>query len=795
MANTTRRFSVGHVLALVVVLGFSVLLFGGYWIYKSKAPIPASVQTEEGETLFTREQILGGQAVYQKYGLMDWGSVLGHGTYYGPDFTAEVLHQRVVMLRDRHAVERGVASYDELDFEAQAGVAALVKQEIKTNRYDETTEALTLNARQAAVFAAIEDSVRTRFTEGEPDRALPPGVISEDHLAGGRSWVAEGDQIRQLTAFFWWTSWLAGVERPNDNTTFTNNWPYDPDAGNVAPASANLWSGVSVAVLVLALSVIFFAWFRGRFYYKDAYKKGEFPEQRLEWLPVYPSQRKAIKYFVTAGALLLVQVILGGYLAHYYVEGGGFYGFNISAWLPFTVAKTWHIQIAVFWIATAWLGMGVYVAPLIGGGEPKRQGLLVDLLFGAVVLVAVGSLAGEWLGVKGYLGSWWWVLGHSGWEIIELGLLWKVLLAVGFGLWLFIVGRAVKGALVEESREETVGLVRLFLIAAAAIPAMFAASFLITPGMHLTMADYWRWWVIHLWVEGMFEVFAVVVLGILLVNMGLVTRRSASRALKFQLAVLLGGGIIGIGHHYYWIGANEGWIALGSVFSALEVIPLTLLALEAVEQWMVIRDGGFKFPYRHVFMFLMAVAFWNLIGAGVLGFLINLPSVSYIEHGSFLTANHGHAALMGVFGMLAIALALYCLRNVVTEKGWAGRLFTISFWGLNIGLFGMCAITLTPVGFAQMAYAEAHGFWAARSLEFYNQDHIQLLLWLRMIPDTIFIVVGVLPLLGGLVIGFLNMRPATPIEEPVRRSLRRMVPLEESAEDAPEEEGELVSVN
>ena len=709
---------------------------------------------------------------------MDWGSVLGHGTYYGPDFTAEVLHQRVLLLRDSHAVDCGAASYDEPDFEAQAGVAATVQSEIKTNRYDEATDTLTLGAHQVAAFAAVEAAVRKRFDEGEADRALPAGMISEDHLPAERSWVAEGDQIHQLTAFFWWTSWLAGVERPEGGTTFTNNWPYDPEAGNFSPAPANLWSGVSVAMLLLALSIVFFAWFRGKFYYDDAYEEGTFPEQRLEWLPVYPSQLKSIKYFIVAGLLFLAQVVLGGYLAHYYVEGGGFYGIDMAAWLPFTIAKTWHLQLAVFWIATAWLGMGIYVAPLIGGGEPKKQGLLVDLLFGAVVLVAVGSLAGEWLGVKGYLGSWWWVLGHSGWEIIELGMLWKVLLAVGFALWLFIVGRAVRGALVEEKRFETVGLVRLFLIAAIAIPAMFAASFLITPGSHLTMADYWRRWVVHLWVEGMFEVFAVVVLGILLVNMGLVTRRSASRALKFQLAVLLGSGIIGIGHHYYWIGAGEAWMALGSVFSALEVIPLSLLAVEAVEQWVVIKRGGREFPYRHVFLFLMAVAFWNLIGAGVFGFLINLPTVSYTEHGSFLTANHGHAALMGVFGMLAIALALalYCLRNVVKDKGWAGRLFTISFWGLNIGLFGMCAITLAPVGFMQMAYAEANGFWAARSLEFYQQDSIQTLLWLRMIPDTIFIVVGVLPLVAGLLIGFRNMRPATPIEEAMHDSLYRVVP-------------------
>jgi len=469
-----------------------------------------------------------------------------------------------------------------------------------------------------------------------------------------------------------------------------------------------------------------------------------------------------------------VQALLGGYMAHSYVEGTHFYGVDLSAWLPFVVAKTWHLQLAVFWIATAWLGLGIYVAPLIGGGEPRGQGLLVDVLFGAVVLVAVGSLAGEWAGVQGLLGEHWWLLGHTGWELIELGALWKGLLAVGFVLWLFIVARACAGAL--RSGGDRGGLVKLFLVAAAAIPAMFLASFAITPGTHITMADYWRWWVIHLWVEGMFEVFAVVVVGLLFVSMGLVTRRSAMRATQFQLIILLGSGLVGTGHHYYWIGSNDFWIALGSIFSGLEVIPLTLLAVEAVEHWTVMRRAGTHFPYKHVFGFLVAVAFWNLFGAGVLGFLINLPVVNYYEHGSFLTANHGHGALMGVFGMLAIALALYCVRNVTTDDGWSDKLFRTSFWGLNVGLLGMILLTLTPVGLLQLDHAAEHGFWSARTLEFYQQDVVQGLLWLRMLPDTIFIVAGIVPLLLGLLRAWRHRRPLTPIEEPVRHELRRLAP-------------------
>lgn len=783
-----KKISIGHVLVACVVIGFSVLLFGGYAMYRSKAPIPRETRGPDGTVLFTAEEIQGGQAVYQKYGLMDWGSVLGHGTYYGPDFTAETLHRRVENLREAMATERGVASYDALTDDARAGVDVAVQREIRTNRYDAKSGVLAVSDAEARSFRAIEDALRVRFTKGEPERALPANLIREEHLPAHRAWIASSDQIHQASAFFWWTSWIAGAEREPGTPSYTNNWPFDAAAGNTIPASATLWSGVSVGALLLVLAVIVLAWQRGKFVMDDAYAEGKFPTTKLSLLPVHASQRKTIKYFVIAGLLFLVQSLLGGYLAHYYVEGGGFYGIDVGAILPFTIAKTWHLQLAIFWIATAWLGLGLYVAPAIGGGDPKHQGLLVDVLFGAVVLVAVGSLAGEYLGVMGKLGNLWWLFGHSGWELIELGYVWKILLAVGFALWLFLVIRAVRGAVREERKVERVGLLQLFLLSAIAIPAMFGAAFLITPGSHLTMADYWRWWVIHLWVEGMFEVFAVVALGLLMVNMGLVTKASATRALKFQLAILLGSGIIGIGHHYYWIGAGPLWIALGSVFSALEVVPLTLLAVEAWEQWIVMKRAGREYPYRHVFGFLMAVAFWNLIGAGVFGFLINLPNVSYFEHGSFLTANHGHGATMGVFGMLAIALSLYCVRNVATEKGWSDRLFRIGFWGLNAGLLGMCVITLFPVGILQLLHAQEHGFWSARSLAFYHQPLVHTLLWLRMIPDSVFIALGVLPVVSGLVIASRNLRAVDPAPRAGRSGTRER---EDERELAPNARPEL----
>jgi nitric oxide reductase subunit B len=261
----------------------------------------------------------------------------------------------------------------------------------------------------------------------------------------------------------------------------------------------------------------------------------------------------------------------------------------------------------------------------------------------------------------------------------------------------------------------------------------------------------------------MFEVFAVVVIGFLMVRLGLVTASSTLRALYFQLTILLGSGIIGTGHHYYWIGAPETWMALGSVFSALEVVPLSLLMVEAYGQYKVVKDGGIKFPYKVAFYFMIATAFWNLFGAGALGFLINLPIVSYYQHGSFLTAAHGHGALMGVYGMLALALATFSMRNIVRAEFWKEKWMMVGFWGLNIGLMGMIAITLVPVGIMQAMESFQNGFWSARSWEFYQQPIVNKLLWLRVIPDTVFIFAGVVPIVAAALWGLINMRAEVPL--------------------------------
>jgi nitric oxide reductase subunit B len=764
-----RNALLKSILIVTILLSFTVLLGGGYWIFKEQAPRPVKVTDQKGDVLFTKKTIMGGQAVFQKYGLMDYGTVLGQGSYMGPDYTAEALKIYTEGMQDYRANEKFSKNYASLSEDEQSIIKTNVIKEMRKNRYDGSKDTLKLTDAQSYGLKKVRAYYRNIFTKGDGWGLKANLIKDSDMPKTDRAYVASGDQINQISDFFFWTAWLSSTVRQGDKITYTNNWPYYEDAGNHMSFSAVWWSGASVTLLILFVGIILYVFYRYQLGMQEAYTEGNFPKFDLRTIPVTNSQRKTAKYFVIVAALFFVQCMFGALLAHYYTEPESFFGIKwIHDILPFNITKGFHLQLAIFWIATAWLGMGIYVAPLVGGYEPKKQGLLVDILFWALVVLVAGSMVGEWLGANGYLGNDWFLFGHQGWEYLELGRVWQVILIVGMLIWLFIVYRGIRAGLKKESDKG--GLIHLLFYSAIAVPAFYIFALFINPDSSFTMADYWRWWIIHLWVEGIFEVFAVVVIGFLMVQMKLVTKKSTIRQMYFQLILLLGSGVIGIGHHYYYDGAAEVWLGLGSVFSALEVIPLTLLILEAYEQYKMMRDGGVNFPYKGTFWFLISVAIWNLVGAGVMGFLINLPAVSFFEHGQFLTPAHGHASMMGVYGMFAVAVLLYSLRNIVKPEAWNDKLIKFSCIMLNIGLAGMVFASLLPTGFLQMKDAFYHGYAASRSAAFLKQPIVQSLLTWRAVPDSIFLI-GVIALLAFCIKALFNLRKPTHQENeklPVR---------------------------
>jgi nitric oxide reductase subunit B len=550
-----------------------------------------------------------------------------------------------------------------------------------------------------------------------------------------------------MSAFFFWTSWACATNRPGLDITYTQNWPHEPLIDNVPTADAVIWSVLSFVLLLAGIGGMVW-YFAAQPRDEDDLREVPARDPLLGYQPT-PSQKATLKYFFVVGALLLLQIGMGVITAHYGVEGSGFYGIPLDQILPYAVTRTWHTQLGIFWIATAWLATGLYVAPAVGGAEPRGQRLLVNVLFGALLVIVLGSLAGEWASAKQLLpGDLWFWVGHQGYEYVDLGRLWQLLLLGGLFLWLFLVGRALWPALRRPGGHRS--LLVLFLISSLAIALFYGAGLGIWKHTHLAMAEYWRWWVVHLWVEGFFEVFATVVIAFLFSRLGLIRTSTATTAALFSTCVFLSGGIIGTFHHLYFSGTPSVVMALGAVFSALEVVPLVLIGFEAWENLRLAKVREWVGGYRWAIYFFVAVAFWNMVGAGLFGFMINPPIALYYMQGLNTTPVHGHTALFGVYGMLGLGLMFFSIRGLMPGKPWRTGAIGVGFWAINIGLLLMVTVSLLPVGLMQTWAAVNHGTWYARSAEFLQTPTMNTLRWLRVPGDTLFA-------LGVLAIGWFKL--------------------------------------
>jgi nitric oxide reductase subunit B len=705
-----------------MVVSFTVLGWIGTRIYQQAPPIPERVVDAEGDIVVDRGEIAAGQNVWQSLGGMEVGSIWGHGSYAAPDWTADWLHREAMFILDQWSAAEFSVPYAALAAEPRAQLRGRLTERMRQNTFDPSTGEVTVDPVRAAAFQSNREHFSDVFSRGRTEYSIPAGAVTDPQ------------RLRQLAAFFFWTAWAATTNRPGDDVTYTQNWPHEPLVGNLPTGEAVVWTGVSIIMLLAGISAMI--WWH-------AARRSEEPEPSLPetdplggWQAT-ASQQATVKYFWIVAALILVQMLLGVVTAHYGVEGDGFYGIPLSRWLPYSVTRTWHVQIGLFWIATAWLGAGLFIGPLVSDVEPRGQALGVNVLFLALLVVVVGSLSGQWLSVHNHLSdAVSFYLGHQGYEYVDLGRFWQAALMVGLLLWLFLMVRAIRPALARRGGEKQ--LVLLLLVATAAIALFYGAGLTWGRHTHLTIVEYWRWWVVHLWVEGFFEVFATTVIAFFFMRLGLVRPGIAAAAALLSATIFLSGGIIGTCHHLYFAGTPTVALAWGSVFSALEVVPLTLVGFDAMED---LRRAGLT-PWvrrsKWPIYFFVAVAFWNMVGAGLFGFMINPPIALYYMQGLNTTPVHGHAALFGVYGMLGIGLMLVCLRALVPGVEWKDGLLKFSFWSLNLGLLAMCVLSLLPVGLMQTWAAVEQGYWYARSADFMQTPVMQTLRWLRIPGDTVF---------------------------------------------------------
>ncbi len=716
-------------LGVVLVGTFTLLGLYGREVYRQAPPIPERVTSESGKLLMTKDDILRGQQVWQSIGGQQVGSVWGHGAYQAPDWSADWLHREAVAVLDVFSNTRHGRPFGELSAEEQGGLKERLRREMRKNTYDVASGTLVVSDARAAAMAKTAAHYAALFSD-DPGLARLRESYALHHNA-----IPDAAERDAMTSFFFWTAWACTTERPGLAVTYTNNWPHEELVGN-HPTSANvLWSIISIVLLIAGVGAL--VWYRS-FRNREEPLPQPATADPLAKLEMFPSMRAVWKYLAVVILLFVLQVSTGALTAHYTVEGNAFFGIPLASIIPYAVSRTWHVQLGVFWIATAFLAVGLFLAPAVGGREPKYQRLGVNVLFGALLVVVLGSLAGEWLSVKRHLGlgtSFW--FGHQGYEYVDLGRAWQIALFVGLILWLVLMLRGFWPAL--KRRDDSRQLVLLFAGSAAAIGLFYGAGFFYGAKTHLSVMEYWRWWVVHLWVEGFMEVFATAAMAFIFSRLGLVRAASATTAVLLSTSIFLVGGIPGTFHHLYFSGTPVSIMAVGATFSALEVVPLALIGFEAWETYKMSRGAAWMTTYRWPVRFFLGVAFWNLVGAGVFGFLINPPIALYYMQGLNTTPVHAHTALFGVYGLLALGLTLLVLRRLLPLGEWNERWLRFSFWAMNGGLALMVAVSLLPIGLAQAAASIDQGLWYARSDTFLQQPIMQTLRWLRMIGDTVFL--------------------------------------------------------
>lgn len=723
----TREKKLWWSFILVVIISFGVLLYYGYEIYQVAPPIPEKVVDENGNQIFSGEDIKDGQNVWQSIGGQEVGSIWGHGAYVAPDWTADYLHREALYVLDIYSNNQYSKPYDDLEEEQQALLSTRLKNKIRKNTFDPATNTITIDAERLAAYKELSNYYKGLFTDDpkfdqlRKDYAIPVNSIQDE------------ERMQKMNAFFFWATWATVTNRPDSDVSYTHNWPNEKLVGNEMTMDLLAWSGVSIILLIFCVGALVLY----------QVKSGEddellYPaEDPLLRQGVTPSMRLVKKYFWVVSLLMLVQVGLGIVTAHYGVEGDGLYGIPIDKFLPYAVTRTWHTQLAIFWIATAWLATGLYIAPEVSGKDPKFQVFGVNFLFIALLIIVAGSMIGQWFGVMQKLDmvdNFW--FGHQGYEYVDLGRFWQLFLFVGLFVWLALMIRPLLPVLKKGGEEKN--LIIMFLISCSAIALFYGAGLMWGRQTNLAIAEYWRWWVVHLWVEGFFEVFATVVMAFLFVRLGLLKPKSATSSVLFSTIIFLSGGILGTFHHLYFSGTPTAVMALGATFSALEVVPLTIIGFEAYHNYKISKATKWLEDYKWPIYFLISVAFWNFLGAGVFGFIINPPIALYYVQGLNTTPLHGHTALFGVYGMLGIGLMLFVLRSLYRDVKWNDKLIKVGFWGLNIGLLGMALLSLLPVGIWQAIESIGKGMWYARSAELMQQPGMVFLKWMRTPGDVVF---------------------------------------------------------
>jgi nitric oxide reductase subunit B len=386
----------------------------------------------------------------------------------------------------------------------------------------------------------------------------------------------------------------------------------------------------------------------------------------------YKSQKVAYWFFALSMLLLTLQLVYG------FIMGFAHMGYdNLHNFIPFNTARAVHTNLLVVWLLSGFMGAAYYIIP----EEAENELVSVKLAYVQLISLAVVGV----IAIIGYHFNYW-----EGRKFLEIPRPLDYLVVVNVLTFLgLILVTLFKG-----KKRTTTSLV-------LSMGLLFAAL-LYLPGMiwfdNQTMDSFFRWWVVHLWVEGVWELIMGGILAYLLIKITGVDREVIEKWLYVIVGLTFISGVLGTGHHYYYIGTPKYWLIIGGIFSALEPLAFLGMALFAVAMY---RKGEKRHPNKIALSWTLGTSIVSFVGAGLLGMAHTLPSVNMYTHGTLVTAMHGHLAFWGAYGMIVLAIISYTLPNLTGRKRYDNANGVLAFWLSNIGMIGMTA-AFAAAGVAQV---------------------------------------------------------------------------------------------
>lgn len=386
----------------------------------------------------------------------------------------------------------------------------------------------------------------------------------------------------------------------------------------------------------------------------------------------YKSQKVAYWFFALSMLLLSLQIIYGFIMAFAHM------GYDVLHQItPFNTARAVHTNLLVVWLLSGFMGAAYYIIP----EEAENELVSVKLAYVQLISLAVVGV----VAIVGYHFNYW-----EGRKFLEIPrpLDWLVVVNVLTFLGIILV------TLFKGKKRTTTSLVLTM--------GLVFAALLYLPGMiwfdNQTMDSFFRWWVVHLWVEGVWELIMGGILAFLLIKITGVDREVIEKWLYVIVGLTFISGILGTGHHYYYIGVGKAWLIIGGIFSAMEPLAFLGMALFAIAMY---RKGEKKHPNKIALSWTLGTAIVSFVGAGLLGLAHTLPGVNMYTHGTLVTAMHGHLAFWGAYGMIVLAFISYALPNLTGRKLYDSTTGLLAFWLSNIGMVGM-TVAFGVAGVAQV---------------------------------------------------------------------------------------------